>query len=387
MAAITEVSATRFRTISHMQSDSEGHGHPGPATPTTLTLLTIRDDEGDVGYHVTNPQYLTPEQMDAFVRPVLLGRDPLQREALWRGLWHRQRNGYGRLPDRTISAAEQALWDLTGRKLGLPVWKLLGGDRDRVPAYASIMCGDEEPGGLSTPEEYGAFAEQLVAQGYKAVKLHTWMTPVSFAPSVEMDIRACAAVREAVGPDIALMLDPHHYYSRIEALELGRGVEKLGFAWMEEPMNEYSMGSYRWLCDQLDLPICGPESVAGGPQSRADWITAGACDILRIGVDSGPGIGPTLKAFHLAEAHGMDCELHGGGAGALAVLSVVHNTRWYERGLLHPHYDYDQPPPHLNAIVDPVENGDVLLSHRPGLGVDLNLDYIEENRVPEPASR
>ena len=78
-----------------------------------------------------------------------------------------------------------ALWDLAGRKLGLPVYKLIGAYRDKVPAYGSTMCGDEMKGGLATPEDYARYAEWLLGRGYKAIKLHTWMKPVSFAPDPE----------------------------------------------------------------------------------------------------------------------------------------------------------------------------------------------------------
>ena len=90
------------------------------------------------------------------------------------------------------------------------------------------MCGDDLPGGLDTPEAYARFALACKAQGYTAFKLHTWQPPIPGAPDVKRDIAACAAVREAVGPEMVLMLDPFHYYSREEALALGRGLEKLG---------------------------------------------------------------------------------------------------------------------------------------------------------------
>ncbi|MFH7457033.1 enolase, partial [Pseudomonas syringae pv. tagetis] len=78
----------------------------------------------------------------------------------------------------------------------LPVHRLKGGYRDKVLAYVSTMCGDDLPGGLSTPDENGQFAEKLVKRGYKGIKLHTWMPPISFAPDPRMDVQACAAVRE-----------------------------------------------------------------------------------------------------------------------------------------------------------------------------------------------
>jgi L-alanine-DL-glutamate epimerase-like enolase superfamily enzyme len=208
------------------------------------------------------------------------------------------------------------------------------------------------------------------------------MPPVSFAPSVAMDIRACAAVREAVGPDVPLMLDANHWYSRAEALELGRALDRLGFHWFEEPMDEYSTSSYRWLAGQLDTLVIGPETVEGRLQARAEWISAQACDILRVGVPTSGGIGPALKTAHLAEAFGMDCELHGGGAATLAVLSAVGNARWYERGLLHPFHDFDEVPPHLTRAAAPIDSeGYVHLSHEPGLGEHLDTGYIDAETV------
>ena len=81
-------------------------------------------------------------------------------------------------------------------------------------------------------------------QGYKAFKLHTWMPPISWAPDPRMDVKACAAVREAVGPDIPLMLDAFHYYSREQARYIGKELEKLNYHWIEEPMDEHSISSY-----------------------------------------------------------------------------------------------------------------------------------------------
>ena len=208
------------------------------------------------------------------------------------------------------------------------------------------------------------------------------MKPVSFAPDVRMDVKACAAVREAVGPDVPLMLDAYHGYSRSDALWLGRELQNLGYYWYEEPMNEASMSSYAWLAANLDIPVIGPESMDGKFHTRAEWIKAGACDLTRTGAHDVGGISPSLKIIHLAEAFGMDCEIHGGGAGNLTLCAVQKNGRWYERGLLHPFLDYEEVPEYLNARPDPMDkDGYVHLSQKPGLGDDINFDYINDNLV------
>ena len=379
---IETVSGTEFTYPTRRSVDSAGHSHPGPPGRGKLAMLTLTTDEGHKGHAFAPVEVIRPHVLEAFARKVLVGQDPFQREHLWKSLEHWQRGSAGQLTDRALAAIEQALWDLAGRALNLPVYKLIGGYRDKVPAYGSTMCGDELEGGLATPQDYADFALKLVARGYKAIKLHTWMPPVSFAPDPGMDIRACAAVREAVGPNIELMLDGYHNYSRTDALRIGRALEKLGFAWFEEMMNEQSMASYAWLAGQLDIPIVGPESLSGKHYSRADWVAAGACDILRAGVPGVGGIAPALKVAHLAESFGMNCEVHGNGAANLAVCAAIKNCRWYERGLLHPFLDYDETPAYLHSLVDPMDGeGYVHLPQRPGLGEDINFDYIEAHTV------
>jgi L-alanine-DL-glutamate epimerase-like enolase superfamily enzyme len=377
---IADITIQSFRYRSKTVRDSDGHGHPGPEHDATQTMLTITTDDGVSGYHfgVANPG--TVEQI---VKPMLLGEDPFYRERIWHGLKERQRLHLSTLSDRVLTAVDLALWDLAGRALGQPVHRLLGASRDIVPAYASTMVGDDLEGGLDTPEAYARFALWCIERGYPAYKLHTWQPPLPGAPSVKRDIEACAAVREAVGPDVPLMLDPFHYYSRTEALELARGLERLGFLWMEEPMDESSMSSYVWLCEQTSLPICGPETAAGKMFARAEWIKAGACDLVRGGVGDVGGITPLVKVAHLAEAFGMAMEVHGGGVGNLHVLCAMGSPgQYYERGLLHPFVDYETPPPWLNQLVDPMDaEGNVHVSQQPGLGMDINFAYIQDNLI------
>ncbi|MFO1325978.1 MAG: mandelate racemase family protein [Rubrivivax sp.] len=382
MIAIDSVRVVEFTHPTRRSTDAAGHSHPGPPGTAKLALLSVRSTDGVEGHAFAPPQVVRQHVLDAFVRRVLVGADAMQREKLWCELEHWQRGSAGQLTDRALAAVDCALWDLIGRTLKVPVWQLLGGYRDRIPAYGSTMCGDELAGGLSTPEEYAAFALQLVERGYKAIKLHTWMPPVRFAPSPAMDIAACTAVRRAVGPDIALMLDGYHEYSRVDALRIGRALEELDFTWYEEMMNEQSSASYAWLAQQLDIPLLGPESLSGKHYARADWVKAGASDILRAGVTGCGGIGPTLKVAHLAESFGMQCEVHGNGAANLAVCGAIRNSRWYERGLLHPFLDYDEVPAYLNAIVDPMDrDGFVHMPTGPGLGEDIDHDYIARHAV------
>ena len=370
---ITEV----FHYKSRVVRDADGHGHPGPERDAAQTLLRIVTDEGIEGCCFGGPV----DAIQRIARSALIGEDPFYRERIWKRLNVWQRLHIGVLSDKALCAVDLALWDLAGHALNQPIHRLLGAYRDKVRAYASTMCGDELPGGLDTPEAYADFAEQCKERGYTAFKLHGWMPPIAWAPDARRDVAACRAVRQRVGAGMALMLDPFHYYSREEALYIGRELEKLDFAWMEEPMDEHSTASYVWLTEQLALPICGPETAEGKLQTRAEWIVQKASDISRGGVWDVGGITPLMKIAHLCEAFGVSLEIHGNGVGNLhALCAMPIPGAYYERGLLHPFLDYDQPPPWLHEAVDPMDSeGWVHVSPRPGLGLNINFDYIRSH--------
>ena len=376
---IVDMHVRTFTYPSHIVRDAEGHTHPGPEHEATQSLLTVVTDDGAAGYCFGAP---SPRVLEDVIKPAIIGEDPMYRERIWKTLHHWQRMSRD-LTDRALGAVDMAIWDLVGRALGQPVYKLLGATRDKVPAYASTMCGDEIAGGLSTPEEYGQFAAQCKERGYPAFKLHTWMPPIAWAPAPKMDIAACAAVREAVGDDMDLMLDCYHFYSRMEALSIGRALEELGYYWLEEPMDEFSTSSYIWLADQLDIPVVGPETADGKMYTRAEWIARGAADISRGGVSDVGGITPLMKVVHLCEAFNVQMEVHGGGPGNLHVLCAMNYPgKYYERGLLHPHIDYEEVEPWLNSKTDPMDaEGNVHVSQEPGLGWDINWDYIDAHTV------
>jgi L-alanine-DL-glutamate epimerase-like enolase superfamily enzyme len=159
-------------------------------------------------------------------------------------------------------------------------------------------------------------------------------------------------------------------------------LEELSFYWIEEPMDEHSTSSYVWLTDQLSLPVVGPETAEGKMQTRAEWIVRGASDISRGGAGDLGGITPLVKTAHLCESFGVRMEVHGNGAANLQVLCAMGIPgEFYERGLLHPFLDYEQPSPWLNALDDPMdEQGYVHVSQKPGLGQDVNFDYIRAHR-------
>lgn len=381
---IVDITVTSFRT----EVDRYQNGVPKPHTPVVQTLTTITVDGGIVGRYFGGKGHGDQDGLDAAdiaiiehrIKPLLIGQDPLDREKFWQWLWA------AKTPENLIGVIDLALWDLAGNMAGVPVYKLMGGCRDRVKAYASTYPN------MGSPENYAEHALACQRQGYQAYKIHPyyyWNPSTNEAvpgrPShIPWDIKVCEAVRAAVGDEMVLMYDPWGtYHTFEEALRVGRELERLGFYWYEHPMPEHRVEPYIRLAKELTIPICSPEILEGHVYTRADWLHRGASDISRIDVLRG-GITAAKKTAIVCEAYAVKCEIHMSGVGNLHVLgSTPEDTcEYYERGLLAPDVDYDRPLPYLRASLDAMDaDGYVTLPTKPGLGYDIIEEYIAEHRV------
>ena len=215
------------------------------AGSSQLGLLTLATDQGVEGHaflgSAYNPAHLDGPMLIHVLKPIVLGQDPLERERLYRAMWKRARA----VTVRAIGAVDVALWDIAGKVAGLPIHKLIGGYRDAVPVYASSQV-------LSTPEAYGEQAQHFKSLGWQAYKIHP---PMQWRD----DIKACEAVRRAVGDNYTLMLDSTWSYEYAEALRVGRAIEELGFYWYEDPLADADIYNYIKLKQKLDIPIMATE--------------------------------------------------------------------------------------------------------------------------------
>ncbi|MFN2200464.1 MAG: enolase C-terminal domain-like protein [Caldilineaceae bacterium] len=353
------------------------------------TLTRIITDEGAEGYYFGGHGHGDADglpvddrtQLQGRIKQLLLGQDPFDRERFWHWFW------VANLPENLLSVVDMALWDLQARAFGIPLYKLLGGCRDKVKAYASTYPN------LGSVQTYAEHALACKREGYKHYKIHPYYfwDPVTQQPDpgrpshIDQDIEVCTEVRAAVGDDMVLSFDPWGTYRTYdEAVKVGRALEDLNFYWYEHPMNEYWVGAYEKLSHELRIPILGPEIAAGSIYSRADWIRRGASDRSRIDVLRG-GITGSKKMAAICEAFGVRCEIHMSGFANLQVLGATSedSCEYYERGLLAPGIEYDRPAPYLETIADAMDDkGYVHLPQEPGLGYRIVWDYIEENRIP-----
>ncbi len=264
-----------------------------------LGLLRIQTDQGVEGNAFLGSSMYSADQdgpgLIKNLKPLLLGQNPLDRELLYDRLWHRNRV----CTLRAIGAVDVALWDLAGKVANLPVHALIGSYRKSVPAYASSAV-------LPSPSAYAEEAARFKAEGWTAYKIHPPTRP-------EEDIRICQAVRAAVGPEFRLMLDSTWSYRYDQALRVGRAIEELGFYWYEDPLADDDLFGCVRLRAKLDIPLMATEYSAGGFTNYVPWILNQATDYLRGDVAVKGGITALIKTAHLAEAFGMNYEVHHGG--------------------------------------------------------------------------
>src|SRR5262245_21425731 len=205
-----------------------------------LGLLRIVTDQGLEGHSflgsAQNPATTDGQGLITHLKPVLMGRDPLERERLNQDIWRRQRPA----GVRCIGAVDVALWDLVGKAMGQPIHRLLGTYREAVPAYASSAV-------LPSASAYAEEALEYKEYGWAAYKIHP---PTQW----QQDIKVCEAVRKAVG-DYTIMLDSTWAYDFPAALRVGRAVQEMNYFWYEDPLHDQDIYNYVKLKQQLSIPI------------------------------------------------------------------------------------------------------------------------------------
>jgi L-alanine-DL-glutamate epimerase-like enolase superfamily enzyme len=332
-----------------------------------LGLVTIRTDEGLEG-HAFLGSAMRGAHMDAqslihYLKPLVVGQDPLDRERLYQAMWQKNRQ----TTLRAIGAMDVALWDIAGKAAGLPIHRLLGSYRASAPAYASSAV-------LPTPEAYAEEAASFKSDGWTAYKIHPPTDPV-------VDIEVCRAVRRAVGDSFTVMLDSTWAYQYPEALRVGKAIEALGFHWYEDPLADDDLLSYVKLKQHLAIPILATEYTPGGLTAFAPWLVQQATDFLRGDVAVKGGITALVKAAHLAEAFHMNFEIHHGGnslnnVANLHVTMAIRNCEFFEVLLPAGAQKY--------GLVQDIEVDRAGLVHAfegPGLGAAIDFGLIEKKKT------
>ncbi|MFZ7101616.1 MAG: enolase C-terminal domain-like protein [Peptococcaceae bacterium] len=330
-----------------------------------FNLVRVFTDEGIEGTMMTCLTGAHPLALESCIdniKSIIIGKDPFDRERIYYEL--NFTGSFFKVNKYFNSAIDCALWDIAGKALGLPVYKLMGGSRDRIRAYAST---------LSYPaiDDYIKLGKDCEKQGFTALKLH------GFANWKE-DIALCEAMR-AEFPNMDLMLDCLCEYGRAEALRVGRVLDKLGFYWFESPLREEDIEGHIMLRQKLDTPIAGTELNMIGFLDFPEYITRGAVDIVRTFGDYIGGITPMQKTAHLCEAFHIKNEPHSFGntlvqAAHLHVMLSMRNCDFFESPVPEGVFDAG-----MQETIRIDKEGYVHAPTKPGLGYEIDWNYIEEN--------
>jgi L-alanine-DL-glutamate epimerase-like enolase superfamily enzyme len=324
-------------------------------------VLRIRTDAGITGWaHSTFGtggsgaralQAILEEQ----IKPLLIGKDPSfprrVRADLWKALEY---EGVGGIAQFAISAADIALWDILGKAAGLPVYKMLGAYRERIPVYS--MCGWY----YDSDDDLSKFKRQIVTameQGYSAVKIKVGRH------SLEDDVRRIRLALDVAGKGKRVMVDANQAFNRNEALRRGRVYQEMGCFWYEEPLPPQDMDGFALLAEQLDMRIATGENL-NTKYAFHDLIERHGVDVVQPDNRRAGGVSEWMEIAAIADAAGLELASHGGGAAVLNLALAMPNAIYME-----------------TSGAQKMTDSEVAAPEEPGMGSEVSEAEIKRYKV------
>jgi L-alanine-DL-glutamate epimerase-like enolase superfamily enzyme len=328
---------------------------------TGTVVLRIRTDAGITGWASSSfgnrgeGASVVQSMIENEVKPVVMGKDPAFprgiRAELWKAMNYHGVTGVGQF---ALAATDIALWDVLGKSAGLPVYRMLGAYRDRMPVYS--MCGwyYDNDGDLA---RFKRQVDDAVEQGYKAVKIKVGKY------SLDDDVRRIRLALDVIGKDRRLMVDANQVFDRKEALRRGRVYQEMGCFWYEEPLPPYDMEGFAMLAEALDIRIATGENL-NTKYAFADLIAKRGADIVQPDNRRAGGVSEWMEIAAIADGYGVEVASHGGGATNLNMLLAMPNAIYMETG-------------------GPVKliDGEVLAPELPGMSSEVSAEEIRKYKV------
>jgi len=352
----------------------------GTPVKSDTVLVQVETDEGVTGLGVALG---TPEVVKAAVehelQPMLLGEDPTWTERLWEKMYNGSRfipslargysqPGHGRRGNTmcAIAGVDIALWDIWGKVLGQPIYRLLGATRDRIRGYAS--------GGWAPEEQIGEEIAGYIAKGFSAAKMRAEGIG---GFSIEKSIRRIAAARKAIGPEVELMVDAHASLDTSTAIRLATRMEEYDVAWFEEPVSQDNHPGTAAVRAATSVPISAGERETTRFEFRS-LLELRAVDIVQPDIAIAGGFTEVRRIAAMASAYGVRFSPHLFGSGVLFAASL-------HIALAAPNchiFEVAQAPsmPMLHEIfTEPfdIRDGYVYAPTGPGLGFELRPGVTE----------
>jgi L-alanine-DL-glutamate epimerase-like enolase superfamily enzyme len=333
----------------------------GPLKSLGCLLLFVETDEGITGenliFTLNNKRLSVFDEMVKSLAPLLIGQDPAFTTRFWHDAWiDINFAGHKGVSVVGISAIDGALWDLRGKAVGLPIYRLIGAHRSAVPTYAS--------GGLwlsSSIDRLQEEAQGFVDVGFRAVKMRLGK------PTIAEDVDRVRAVRAAIGPEIKLMADANQQLTVDGAIRLGRKLEEFDLTWFEEPLPAYDLEGVARVAAALDTPIASGETEYTRYGFR-QMLELKSADVLMPDLQRVGGVTEFLRVAHMADAFDVPVSSHLFSEMSLQVLAGLANASYLE------HMPWFAP---LYRETLEIRGGEAIVPERPGWGFSLDPAAIQ----------
>lgn len=345
-----------------------------------LTFVKVETDEGLYGLgevRLNNRTNALLGYLHEATPRYVIGADPFEIEALVQRMTI---NDYGRMGEVTMSAVsiiEMACWDILGKALGQPVYRLMGGAvRDRIKAYANGWYTVER-----TPEAFHAAAKRVVERGYLALKIDPFGAG-RYELTLDEQAHAVAlieAVRDAVGPDRELLIEMHGRFNPATAILMARKLEPFRPAWIEEPVPPENLAELKRVAQAVSIPIATGERLHTLPEFRA-LLDLQAVDIIQPDLTHFGGLTLTRRLAAWADVYAVLTAPHNVG-GPVSTAAALHLAACTPNFMIQEHFNdfadawAKAAAPGVPEVVD----GYFALPDKPGLGVELNEAIFAEH--------
>jgi galactonate dehydratase len=342
-----------------------------------LIFILLETDEGTSGCAEATSHNKTMAQL-GYLEDVreryVLGTDPFDTEDLFSRMFRRDYTWAAAVQATAISAIEIACWDIVGKALGQPVWRLLGGKcRESIPAYANGWYTVDRD-----PKLFAERARAVIAKGYRALKFDPFgASGLEISrPERRLAISLVEAVRDAVGPDVEIFIEAHGRMSPSTAIAMARELERFDPSWIEEPVPPEDIESLLFVKNHIGIPVAAGERLQTRYGFR-DLIARRAVDILQPDLIHTGGFLETKKIAAMGEPCFMTVAPHN-ASGPACTAASVHLAACMPNFKIQETFD-DFSEPWLQEAVrgaPQAQNGCFELPQKPGLGIELDEEVI-----------
>lgn len=360
---ITDITLASYRWPRHTPIRNGKHVY----THSGLNLVTVHTDEDMRGVGISAAGGDFAEAMIARYKTDLIGQDPLNVERLWHLMWVPKLTGRRGLTTRVISGIDIALWDLRGKVANLPLHQLLGGAHERIPTYIAGGYYEEGKGLRELQREM----EENLKLGARAVKMKIG------GASIREDVERVKAVREAIGPEVKLLVDANCAYRVYEAIQIAKRLEEFDPFWFEEPLPPDDYRGHAQVVRATSIPIATGENEYTRYGFR-DLIEREGAAILNADAMILGGVTEFMKVAALAQAYDLPIAPHGSQEVHIHLVTAIHN------GLLLEYYRDSVDPMWGRIFAETLRlnpDGTVSPPQRPGLGLEPNEEALAPHRV------